>query len=57
MSIIKPEYRRIKVKKVKSIARANPVAKYARKFNRAVTHIDRKKEVKKRGYPEETNLQ
>jgi hypothetical protein len=45
------------VKKVKSIARANPVAKYARKFNRAVTHIDRKKEAKKRGYPEETNLQ
>jgi hypothetical protein len=44
------------VKKVKSIARANPVAKYARKFNRAVTHIDRKKEVKKRGYSEEINL-
>ena len=42
--------------KKKSIVRANPVAKYARKFNRAVTHIDRKKEAKKRGYPEETNL-
>ena len=37
------------MKKVKSIARANPVAKYARKFNRASTHVDKKKESKKYG--------
>ena len=35
--------------KKKSIKRSNPVAKYARKFNRASTHVDRKKESKKRG--------
>jgi len=36
--------------KKKSIKRSNPVAKYARKFNRAATHIDRKKEARKRGH-------
>ena len=27
----------------------NPVAKYARKFNKSAVHVDRKKEYKKRG--------
>ena len=40
----------------KSIKRSNPVAKYARKFNRAATHMDRKKEVKKRGVRERMNI-
>tara|TARA_R110000796_G_scaffold79954_2_gene177157 strand:+ start:555 stop:710 length:156 start_codon:yes stop_codon:yes gene_type:complete len=35
--------------KKKSVTRPNPVAKYARKFNRAVTHVDKKKESKKNG--------
>jgi len=39
-----------------TIVRTNPVAKYARKFNRASTHIDKKKEAKKRGYPSENNF-
>lgn len=37
------------MKKSKSMSRPNPVAKHAPKFNRASTHIDRKKESKKRG--------
>ena len=40
--------------KKKSTSRSNPVAKHAPKFNRPSTHIDRKKEVKKRGYPEDS---
>ena len=28
----------------------NYVAKYAREFNRAVVHVDRKKEAKKKGH-------
>jgi len=35
--------------KKKIITRSNPVAKYARKFNRAATHVDKKKESKKYG--------
>jgi hypothetical protein len=31
----------------------NLVAKHSRKFNRASVHVDRKKEVKKKGYPED----
>ena len=37
------------MKKTKTISRNNPVAKYARKFNRASTHGDKKKESKKYG--------
>ena len=40
--------------KKKSTKRSNPVAKYAGQFNRASTHTDRKKEIKKRGYPEDS---
>lgn len=37
------------MKKKQSVSRSNPVAKYARKFNRASTHVDKKKEAKKYG--------
>jgi hypothetical protein len=40
--------------KKKSTSRSNLVAKHSPKFNRPSTHIDRKKEVKKRGYPEDS---
>ncbi|MGB2194493.1 MAG: DUF7230 family protein [Candidatus Poseidoniaceae archaeon] len=39
--------------KKKSTTRSNPVAKHSHKFNRPSTHVDRKKEVKKRGYPQD----
>ena len=34
---------------MKKKARVNPVAKHAHRFNRAATHVDRKKEQKKQG--------
>lgn len=37
------------MKKTKTLSRNNPVAKHSSKFNRPSTHVDRKKESKKRG--------